>query len=268
MTDVIMIKLGGSLITDKSKPYTARLRMITRLALEVKEAMNLLPQVAWVLGNGSGSFGHTSASRYKTADGYSTEEGKRGFCLVQNDAVKINRICVDQFLKIGLNVIGLSANNLFLSEQGSLSSGEIKNVEWMLEERIIPVVFGDAIMDIKRGSSIWSCDQVMEEVGKLLNKDKYRVVKVLSVGDFGGVFDSKGDLVREIDEDVYRVLIETGAVGASDKTDVTGGMRAKLATLMAEAREGVESLIVDGRVRGNIVNALTGQDFVGTRVRL
>ena len=61
MKPVVLVKLGGSLITRKDRPDTARREVIARLAAEIAEAW---PRVAGslVLGHGSGSFGQTNGS--------------------------------------------------------------------------------------------------------------------------------------------------------------------------------------------------------------
>ena len=60
MKDLILIKIGGSLITDKTKPYTTRPEVIKRIAKEIKEAVSE-KDVNLIIGHGAGSFGHQSA---------------------------------------------------------------------------------------------------------------------------------------------------------------------------------------------------------------
>lgn len=266
MKEVLLIKLGGSLITDKSKPYTARKRVISRLAGEIKDAIFRNSKLNVILGNGSGSFGHTSAAKYGTANGYNSEEGKRGFCLVQDDAAKINRICVEQFLKCGLNVIGVSPNNVMITEEKKLSKVNLFQIEEMVYKKIIPFVYGDCLLDTKIGSCIYSCDQVMGVISRKIDRSKFKITKIISVGDFAGVLDENGQVVTLIDGKVYEGLLKKGAIKGSDKTDVTGGMKAKLDTLMKEVEGGAESLIIDGRVKGNLTRAILGKGFEGTKV--
>lgn len=103
MDNIILIKLGGSLITDKSKPYFAKTKTISRLAREIKKAH--LEGVKMIISHGSGSFGHTLASKYKTADGINKKEDVYGLCLVQQDAIAINRIVNQIFLRNKINCL-------------------------------------------------------------------------------------------------------------------------------------------------------------------
>ena len=70
--EIIFLKLGGSLITDKDKPYTPRLDKLADLALEIKTVLDSTPELVLILGHGSGSFGHTAAKKYGTRDGCKT----------------------------------------------------------------------------------------------------------------------------------------------------------------------------------------------------
>ena len=72
---LIYLKLGGSLITQKDKPETARLDVLERLTLEIARARKTRPELQLVLGHGSGSFGHVSAQRHGTRGGVNSEAG-------------------------------------------------------------------------------------------------------------------------------------------------------------------------------------------------
>ena len=67
--EIILLKLGGSLITDKDKPYTPRLDKLADLSQEIKTVLDSTPDLLLILGHGSGSFGHTAAKKYGTRDG-------------------------------------------------------------------------------------------------------------------------------------------------------------------------------------------------------
>ena len=67
--EIVFLKLGGSLITDKDKPYTPRLDKLANLSLEIKTVLDSIPELVLILGHGSGSFGHTAAKKHGTRDG-------------------------------------------------------------------------------------------------------------------------------------------------------------------------------------------------------
>src|SRR3990172_434782 len=105
MAELIFLKLGGSLITDKDSPYTPRLDKLADLAGQIAAVFAETPGLRLVLGHGSGSFGHTAASKYGTREGISPSHqplpapdgagsGKggdwRGFAEVPFQASKLN----------------------------------------------------------------------------------------------------------------------------------------------------------------------------------
>ncbi|MFN8459248.1 MAG: hypothetical protein U0401_32125 [Anaerolineae bacterium] len=57
MTELVLLKLGGSVITDKTKPFTARMDVIERLAQEINHALtDRGGDLQLIIGHGAGSF--------------------------------------------------------------------------------------------------------------------------------------------------------------------------------------------------------------------
>jgi len=83
---LIFLKLGGSLITDKTKPHTVHGKLISQLGHEILVAQEQDPNMQLILGHGSGSFGHVPAKKYGTRIGVSTSEEWQGFWEVWKDA--------------------------------------------------------------------------------------------------------------------------------------------------------------------------------------
>lgn len=64
----MLVKLGGSLITDKNTPFAEQRDVIDRLTMEIHEAKHE-KDITLVVGHGSGSYGHLLARRYQTQRG-------------------------------------------------------------------------------------------------------------------------------------------------------------------------------------------------------
>lgn len=69
MKNIVLVKLGESLITDKEKAYTVRRNAIKDLAIQIKLALDRSPETHLIIGNGAGSFAHYPAQQFKMADG-------------------------------------------------------------------------------------------------------------------------------------------------------------------------------------------------------
>ena len=108
MKELVFIKLGGSLITDKTRPYTPLLDVMDDLALQITTTLQAQPDLRLVIGHGAGSFGHVAASEYKTRDGYprasqlihrerdhDEEHYWKGFAEVWYQASSLNRYVMD-----------------------------------------------------------------------------------------------------------------------------------------------------------------------------
>ncbi len=125
MQNLVFLKLGGSLITDKQSASTARLDVLERLAGEIKAALGAEPDIRLVLGHGSGSFGHVPAKKYGTRQGVSTPEQWLGFAEVWEEARALNQIVIETLLAAGLPVIAFPPSAAVLAQDG-------KVLEWPL----------------------------------------------------------------------------------------------------------------------------------------
>src|SRR5580658_1653763 len=136
-TSITPIKLGGSVITYKKSPYKANISAIENIARSLKKAKTPL-----LISHGSGSFGHTSASIYGGMNGYVSKEGIAKVCI---DAMEINRIVMEIFLKEGIPAISFSPRSFFLSVKGKKQESFFGPVEQALAQGLTPVVYGDVI---------------------------------------------------------------------------------------------------------------------------
>ena len=103
-TSLVLLKLGGSLITDKEKPRTPRLNLIKRISQEIAEFIQENPHSSLLLGHGSGSFGHYSGKKHGTWNGVKTSQNWLGFVEVWQDASTLHRIIMDELHSAGIPV--------------------------------------------------------------------------------------------------------------------------------------------------------------------
>jgi isopentenyl phosphate kinase len=259
MKPIILIKLGGSSITDKSTPYKPRKNVIRRLANEIKEAGN---KNSLIISHGSGSFGHTSAIKFGGIHGY---KSKIGIATVSADAARINQIVTDIFIGEGLPVVSLSPMSMIISKKGKIDSNFFQVMEEVLMQGLIPLVYGDVIWDKSWQSTIFSGEKTLSEIAMYLMSRKYKVSKVIEVGETAGVYDKNGKTVNIINSrDFNRVGISFTKNG---KIDVTGGMKHKVETALDLASKGISTIIVSDRL-GNLKKALNGQRIEGTTITL
>ena len=212
-----VLKLGGSVITEKGSPETVDEE---RLELVV-EALRGTDDL--VLVHGAGSFGHHHAA----AHGVSQDEGTHdteGVLAIHRSMVRLNDRMLDALGERGipaLPVHPLSAG--YRDREGTLFH-PIAHVGTMVDEGFVPLLHGDVIVQAEAGATILSGDDLVVALAEGLDADRLGLCSTVP-----GVLDGEGGVIDRIDslENVVDVL------GGSDSTDVTGGMAAKVEKLLA-----------------------------------
>ena len=266
MDDLIIIKLGGSLITDKTKPFTARPEVIRRLAKEIHEA-KVEKNLKIIVGHGGGSFPHKPAKDYRTNEGIVNEDSYKGIALVQDAASRLNRIVVDLFIEAGENAISVQPSAGVITENGKITEWYLKPVKEMLKNNLLPVPYGDVAMDSSKGCCIISTEEVFSYITKDLHP-----TKIILAGMVDGVFtadpqkDPNAKLIPEINSNNYAEIQKY--LGGSAGIDVTGGMISKVQKIFELAKLGVEIKILSGEKEGVLKKTLLGNDSFGTTVKV
>ncbi len=258
-----LVKLGGSLITDKRRAGRARRQVIARLAGEIAAAADTRPG-RLIVGHGSGSFGHPAAARHQIHRGVIDPGQLLGVAETQARAATLHRLVVDSLLAAGAATFSLAPSSFMTASAGRPVGLSLEPLLRALEQCMLPVTYGDVVLDRRQGAAICSTETVFLALVRALRRRGSKVARVLWLGETEGVYDGDGGLVKEITGANLRgVLAATrGAAG----TDVTGGMRHRLEAATALARAGVESWILDGLVPGRLARALAGDRVPGTRV--
>jgi isopentenyl phosphate kinase len=253
----LFVKLGGSVITDKRQPETARPAVITRLAGEVARVRATRRDLRLLLGHGSGSFGHVPARRYDTRRGVHTPAEWQGFTRVAAVAGRLNRMVTDLFLEAGVPVWSLQPSASARCEVGRLVSLATAPVEEALAHGLVPLLYGDVALDVEWGGTIVSTEQIFAYLAR-----RIRPARLILVGEVDGVYqgdplrDPSARHVPEISAENWRAV--RAVLGESHATDVTGGMLTKVEEMVALVRElpGLTVHIISGERPGALEAAL------------
>jgi isopentenyl phosphate kinase len=262
MKELILIKLGGSLITDKNKPYTAKPEVIRRLAKEINAARS--KGFRFLISHGSGSFGHTLASKYGTAKGLKNKTDTYGLCLVQQDAIAINRIVNKIFLENEIPCLSFVPSSFSFAENKKLKAIFVEPIIEALKRGIVPIVFGDIILDEKLGCCIFSGEVTLDNLSWELQKRKFEIRKIIQAGTTDGVYDKKGKVISRITQKNFETIKE--ALSGANGTDVTGGMLHKVEESLRMAKRGIEVWIINGLTKDNLYRAIVSRPQAGTEI--
>ena len=269
MTDMernlIFVKLGGSLITEKSAPYTINYNAIRRIVKELKEAIDIVQHLNLLVGHGGGSFPHPIAQSFRTSEGFIQDTSVRGFALCQNAASTLNRILVDLMLDYAIDAVSIQPSACCIAKDGEIDDFFITPIEESISNGIVPVVFGDCVLDTVRGCTVVSTEQIFSYLCRYIQPSR-----VLIFGLVGGVYTGdprKDDKARFIPEvEVEKFTDVEAYLEKSYSVDVTGGMVTKVKELIKIARRGIECEVLSGG-QGYITKALSGERGLGTIIR-
>jgi len=269
MVELIFLKLGGSLITEKDKPYTPRLDKLEDLANQIAAALfsdSQTPPASrprLILGHGSGSFGHPPGKKYRTREGVYSPDGWKGFAEVWIHARELNVHVMNALHKAGIPAMAFQPSASVLASDAEVIVWETTPIRMSLANGILPVIHGDVAFDEVRGGTILSTEDLFMQLAKQLFPNR-----ILLAGIEAGVWDDfphRTRLVKEIKPQVYELMREK--VGASTSADVTGGMAAKVEQMLRLVREvpGLSAQIFSGEEGLNLARALNGEN-VGTLI--
>jgi len=254
---MILVKLGGSVITDKGRYCTFDPDTTGRLAEEIASAGQEV-----ILVHGAGSFGHMLAKEHRLHLGISDVSQLLGASKVMSDVRELDLEVCRRMSAKGLPVVPLPPSTCAVMKDGALRHLDLDAFKAYLELGMVPVTFGDVVRDEVKGLSICSGDQLMAALA-----GEFRPSKVIFVTDVDGVFtadptkDPDARLIRTVDEKVLDALPRT-----ERNVDVTGSIFAKIRYMIEMASLTGECLVLNGKVPGRLEAAIRGEDVIASKV--
>ena len=276
MAELVFLKLGGSLITDKTHPYTVRLDKLSALAKEIHSALSANPNLRLVLGHGSGSFGHYAVKEHlaplhlppnsANLGGESRrDEGGywRGFAEVWYRASQLNRHVIEALHQADIPAMAIQPSASIVSKNGVIENWELSPLELALSADIVPVIYGDMVFDSIKGGAVLSTETLMFYLAHHL-----KPTRILLAGIEAAVwadFPTRRQRVEKVTPSSYKEL--ANKVGGSHGVDVTGGMKSKVEEMLSlvEQIPNLNVQIFSGEEAGNVKRALIGE-LLGTLI--
>jgi len=255
---MILVKLGGSVITDKSRLRTFRRSSCERLARELRSARSGLSIV-----HGAGSYGHIEAKKHSLHKGFQSDSQLEHVAGVQRDVRELNLKVLEALIDNGIRAVSVPPAAAATFRNGQVRTFEPGLFKQVLDLGLSPVSFGDVVPDEAMGFSICSGDLMMEALAR-----SFRPSLVVFCADIDGVFDSdpkrnkRARLIPELDMRALASVTRTEAT----RVDVTGSIYGKLERMLAIAGHCEKCMIVNGNVSGRLESALKGRKVISTVV--
>ena len=257
----VILKLGGSVITVKDKPFTPNTAIMKRVAEEISEA----GLKSLVVVHGGGSFGHPVAKEYFIADGYKNQEQLMGFSKTRQAMMTLNKLLVDAFIEKGLPAVSMQPSAFIMTEKSRITEIDSTIVERLISIQTIPILFGDAVLDTKIGFTILSGDQIVASLAIALKAER-----IVMCVDVDGLYSEdpkvnpKAEFIERMTLGELRMLL--GKIGKSQAVDVTSGMYGKIVELIPAIESGINVKILNGRKAGCLYKALTNENVKNTAI--
>ena len=288
----ILVKLGGSAITEKAKFETLNEAYLNDTASSIAASGRHTCVI-----HGAGSFGHFQAREHGVSKGTQHPAFSwLGFAATRHSVGTLNRHVVGALLRAGVAATALPPFPTWSTTRPrvphpSTARGGADAVQALLAAGLTPVLHGDAVLDASQGASILSGDTLMVSLASAL-----RPCLAVFLTDVAGVFtrppaEPGAELLR-------RIVISrtTGAIVATSTSaalaehsteaaavvssttaahDVTGGLAAKLEAAATIAQGGTPVVIVQvgtphaaAALRGVVPECCTLITTAGSRVRV
>ena len=254
---MILVKLGGSVITDKTTYRTFREGSVRRLAREM-----MTTDEEKIVVHGAGSFGHIYAKQYALQTGLREKRQVEGVAKVMHDVRELDNLVVGAFNDEGMWSSPVPPGSSAIMKDGILSKMDLWPFERLLKIGITPVTFGDVAMDDEKGVSICSGDQLM-----MMLAERFRPRKVIFCADVDGLFtadpncDPDATLIEEVDHHTLSTIPRTERC-----IDVTGSIYAKIEYMLQIAKHANECEIINGNAEGRLADVIADRRAVCSRI--
>lgn len=255
---LVVVKLGGSVITRKREVERARPKVLARLAREIASVSG----VRTVVLHGAGSFGHPGAIRFglarPPADPSALEERRRGASVVALEVRRLHAMVLRALVDAGAPALSVPVPSHARNRAGELASLDPKPFVDATSRGFVPVSFGDVVFDEAWGTSILSADAIaVALVGRL------RPSRVVFVSDVPGILEGPPGRRRKVVADVTDAVV-AGLSPAPGAPDVTGGIRGKALAMRRIAALGADAGLISGLTDGALSRAIRGESVYGS----
>ncbi|NCN45634.1 MAG: hypothetical protein COU63_03805 [Candidatus Pacebacteria bacterium CG10_big_fil_rev_8_21_14_0_10_36_11] len=263
-TPLILVKLGGSLITNKEIDASVKKEVLKDLISQIKKIRNDFPGIQLIIGHGQGSFAHVPAKKYETMSGFINENSRLGMAIVQDKAAQLNRLVVEEFLSQEIPAVTFAVSNTVITDNRNEKSNFFALLEEQLNQGLFPITYGDVLVDSKVGCTIWSTDIILNYLASKFIETGYLIDKVIHLTEVAGFLDDDGQIIENIEQqnwpELKKFLTKTRGV------DVTGGMELKIEESLDLAKKHqVISYVIAGK-DNNLYKLIAGENWVGTKI--
>jgi isopentenyl phosphate kinase len=255
---LVVVKLGGSVITRKREVERTRPKILHRLAEELADCSDR----SVIVLHGAGSYGHPGARRFGLArapePGQRPGERARGAAIVATEVRRLHLQVLRELVRSGASPASVPMATHARNRAGSLAALDPAPFSTALGAGLSPVSFGDVVPDETWGASILSADTIAVTLAKTLP-----VGRVVFVSDVPGILEGPAPRRRSVVPEVTSAVVDA-LRPPRGATDVTGGIRGKATAMLAIAEAGADAVLISGLKGGELPRAIRGESVYGS----
>jgi len=217
----IVVKLGGSLITEKDKPYTIAWDRLSRAARIIGTYYRRYAEegLRLVVVHGGGSYGH-----------YAVHEARQKVVIDQLDVARIQLVMNELAIKVARSLIEEKVPVTIIPGHALCPKRKGRcNLSLLIENVVrgmVPLTYGDGIYN--EGVVIISGDDLAILAASAINADC-----LVFVSNVPGVLDEDGVVIPHVSSPNQ----VPDLTGTSNRVDLTGGMKAKVEKALSFSRD-------------------------------
>ncbi len=240
-----ILKLGGSIITNKEKYLEPNLENIKRIATELSRING-----KYILVHGAGSFGHIKALEFGLEKEIIVNGKEINISKVMRDVEYLNSIVLEELILHNIPAVGLPPHSIY---SPYLNFDVVIN---LLESGFVPVLYGDGFIWDSKHRIISGDDIIRDLVGKI------KTETVIFATDVDGLYtkDPKkfhdAEFIEHIKGNNYRVNLLSH--------DATGSMKGKMEKIDSIVKYVNKVVIINGNIPQRIMEAMSGKNVKGT----
>jgi len=261
--EIILLKLGGSLLTDKNTPFSLREEILESCLSQIIESKKLI-----VLIHGGGSFGHPLAKKYQISRGLndSIKDQIMGLSKTHDAMNKFNSIIINKFLDKGYPAISIQPSSIFMQDFNEINLKSIDPIEKLLDLGVVPVLYGDILLSKDYSFSILSGDYIILKLCESIQN--FKVSKVIFAIEEDGIFIKDNGNKKLALKLTFKDLANIKLAELDQKIDVTGGIKGKLEKIEEILKLNIPVQIINGIKNKNVLKALTNQYIECTNIEI
>jgi isopentenyl phosphate kinase len=255
-SEITIVKLGGSLVTDKNRPLALNMQGIKSCARSISRAILSNRSGRLFLIHGGGSFGHYYATKF-LASTTRKRISAEGVSRIASGMITLHSVILDRLVKEGVPCKTLMTSELLTDDGKRISKNGSRRLNQLYQNRLIPISFGN-ISVTQNGSEIISGDQIALSLARGLTVK--RTIFAMDVDGIYGSSQMSGQVLKKLDSLRFNH-------GDRKRYDVTGGIKEKVRIGFRLAELGADVFYVNGAKSKRLESLMVGrEDVISTKI--